>query len=166
MVGGRMALSGECPPIEGGSSTATVTALGQALRAATAAPRFFRSFAQWSAVYWRYAPVAIATKQLTLSQSLSYFAVVSQIAEEERAVNGNAYLAFVYDDMFRKQVSHKTRLGEALDMQVELASRDRQVLDLAGADFRSCSRTLECDTPNLVHSRLLPVMTMLLSKVR
>ena len=48
MVGGRFLLAGEAGLANGSAGSSTLSALGQALRAATAVPRFFRLIEQWT----------------------------------------------------------------------------------------------------------------------
>ena len=53
------------------ASTAELAALSSALQGAMASPKYFRSMMQWSSVYWRYAPVAIAAGQWSLVQAIN-----------------------------------------------------------------------------------------------
>ena len=64
------------------ASAATIGALLSALKSDTSTPRFFRSIAQWAAVWSRYAPLAVAMKQLSWSASTSHMSVIMQIVEE------------------------------------------------------------------------------------
>jgi len=130
MIGGRFLLAGEGGMVDG-SSTGSIGALGQALRAATAAPRFFRSFEQWVAVYLRYMPAAVACKHMSLEAAIGYLALITQLAEESRVKLGQPFLAFIYDDMLRRSWASRCLSGEALDWQKEVSTKDKQILELA-----------------------------------
>ena len=73
-------------------------------------------------VFMRYLPAAVATQHLTMSMGLAYYAVIAQIAEEGRVADGHCYLAFVYDDIFRKSLSQRCRSGEAVDLMADFFS--------------------------------------------
>jgi len=129
MLGGKVLMAGEVASGFGGE--ATITSLSAALKAASATPRFFRSFEQWSAVFWRYASVALPTGHWTLGQLLCYFGVIAQIAEQERVSKGYPYLAFVYDEIVRRSWSQRVIAGEKVDLDKETSTIDRTSLDFA-----------------------------------
>lgn len=62
-IGGKT-ITGKCD-WDPSASSATIVALGAALKAATQTPKFFRSLAQWNGVFVRYATAAVAMGQLT-----------------------------------------------------------------------------------------------------
>ena len=114
-------------------STNSLGELSQALRAATSAPRFFRTIQQWVGAFCRYMTAAIATKHLTVVAATGHLQTVSRVSEEARA--GNQYhvaLAVCYDELRRKSwVARAARCDGSLDIPKESWSVDREILDLA-----------------------------------
>ena len=56
----------------------------------------------------RYAAVAISTKQLSWPDVLSHIDVVTQLAEQERQKGNPPFLAFVYEELMRKNWSPRS----------------------------------------------------------
>ena len=136
MLGGRTVLSGEVDTrLDSSLSTASLGTLAGALRAATSGPRFFRSFEQWSAVYFKYLPAAISCKHLELAPGLAYFCLIAQIAEEARVSAGSPHLAFVYDELQRKQWAQRVVSGDKVDFAADTMVRDKELLELARARY-------------------------------
>jgi len=120
-IGGRAAVSNDCEMLAGTSGTATLSQLGAALRGATAAPRFFRSMAQWCGAWMRFGTAAVAAGQWTLPQVIAHLDTVMQLSEQERASGGTVFTALVYDELVRRSWEQRAfrrdstfRLGEAV----------------------------------------------------
>ncbi len=105
--------------------------LGRALKGATETSRFFRSFAQWSAAFWRYAVAAVATDQMKWTWAIAHSDQVCQLAESERHAGRGPYVAFVYDDMLRRQVATRcVKKDPALKMAEAFESIDKELLQV------------------------------------
>ncbi len=105
--------------------------LGRALKGATEASRFFRSFAQWSAAFWRYAVAAVATDQMKWTWAIAHSDQVCQLAESERHAGRGPYVAFVYDDMLRRQIATRcVKKDPALKMSEAFESIDKELLQV------------------------------------
>ena len=79
------------------------TALQLASEESSASSRCFRNVQRWVAASTRYATTAVATKQVTWTVTLGHLDVVLQICEQEKIKGRAAYLAFLYDDLVRRQ---------------------------------------------------------------
>ena len=62
-IGGKSGFLGEDESLDGEAKTMSLSMLATALKSATASPRFFRSVSQWSATFFRFGSVAVATQQ-------------------------------------------------------------------------------------------------------
>jgi len=120
-IGGRAAVSSDCEVLAGTSGTATLSQLGAALRGATAAPRFFRSMAQWCGAWMRFGTAAVAAGQWTLPQVIAHLDTVMQLSEQEKASGGTMFTALVYDELVRRSWEQRAfrrdstlRIGEAV----------------------------------------------------
>ena len=89
MICGQFLLAGEAGLANGSAASSTVNASGQAMPAATAGPRFFRS-----AACLRCLVAAVACEFLTTQQAW--------FAEECRLQFGHTYLVFICGEMMRK----------------------------------------------------------------
>ena len=106
--------------------------LGQALKGATEAKRYFTSLAQWSAAYWKYAPFAAAFGHLTWSQVLLHFNSIMRLVEEEKLEGRGPSLAFLFDDMLRRQIEKRAEKGDpTLQLDTLLAEADRSTVAAA-----------------------------------
>ena len=134
-VGGKSALAGESEwALDASSSAATLGQLGSALKAATQAPRFFRSIPQWAGAFIKYAGVAVSVGQLSWASVLGHLNTVMRMAEEERVLGMSPYLAILYEDMLRKQFSIRAEQKDPeLDIPKEVLKPDKQVLLAAQA---------------------------------
>ena len=57
--------------LDADANTYSLGALSKAFKGALEKSRFFKSLAQWSAVWHRYSPIAIAMEQMSWSNSLA-----------------------------------------------------------------------------------------------
>jgi len=142
-VGGKSNDTGE-HDVDAGAEVQTLAKLGQALRGATAGRLFFRSVQQWSGAYWRYALAAIAAEQITMVQAVIHCDMIMQLAELEKMEKRPPYLAFLYDELLRKQIEKRvqkrdpninlTDIFSTLDKQLVAVAKQRlsSALKLAG----------------------------------
>ena len=132
MIGGKFQLHEDDWPLRGQAPISSLQDFGKALKSATSSPRFFRTVQQWTGAFLRYAVVAVATDQLTSSTVLSHMDVVMQLAEQERQKGNRPYLAFLYDELLRKNWS---RRAEKRDPELKIADEaqriDRDIVDVA-----------------------------------
>ena len=126
-IGGKHMMGSDWAFLDPTTTTGTLQQLGAALKAVSSSPRFFRSFPQWLAAFFKYAVVAVGTKQLTWPQVLSYVNVVCELQEKQRAESGNPFLAMLYDDVLRKQISHMGRTEGPDARYQQMLPVDRQV---------------------------------------
>jgi len=119
--GGRAAMSNDCEVLAGTSGTATLSQLGAVLRGATAAPRFFRSMAQWCGAWMHLGTAAVAEGQWTMPQVIAHLDTVMQLREQEKASGGTMVTALVYDELDRRSWEQRAfrrdstfRIGEAV----------------------------------------------------
>ena len=115
-----------------------------ALRGATAGRLLFRSVQQWNGAYWRYALAAIAAEQITMVQAVIHCDMIMQLAELEKMEKRPPYLAFLYDELLRKQIEKRvqkrdpninlTDIFSTLDKQLVAVAKQRlsSALKLAG----------------------------------
>ena len=109
-------------------TNSSIAQLGAALRAVTQSPRCFRSVAQWSACFWRYAPVAVAVKQLTWSMVLTHHATIIRLAEELRLTEGESIIAILYDQLRRQQWAKRAAQRDPrLNLEEEVGKVDEQI---------------------------------------
>ena len=133
-VGARVKLPGDSS--DGALSTATLGTLGEALKAATSSPRFFRSLNQWHASFQRYGIAAVATAHLTVVQVACHSNVILKIGEEEFAAGRDPLLAVLYDELCRRQWARRAEANDPqLDIQKECQKVDEQTLDTARTRF-------------------------------
>lgn len=131
-VGGK-SITASCDwNLDASASSATLGALGSALKAATSTPKFFRSLAQWNAVFMRYAVVAVGLKQITWAAVVAHVDVVMRIAEEARLPGGCQFLAILYDDLLRRSLSDRaSKKDPELKLESEFTKVNQEVLLLA-----------------------------------
>ena len=85
-----------------------------------AEPRSLRSIPQWSSIYWRYAPAAVATERLDWSSAVAYHATVMRLAEQERLAKTQGWVALQYDVALRKSWSRRCQQCDPnLDIKAE-----------------------------------------------
>ena len=129
-VGGQAAIG-----LDPSAASGDLASLSTALRGAMASPRYFRSLQQWSVVFWRWAPIAIATEQMTLVQVVIYHSVVMQLAEEMRvsAEQGSTpLLALAYDMVARESWAARcSKADPDFDMDEAVAKVDERFLATA-----------------------------------
>ena len=132
-VGGKMLLPGEGDALAADySNSSAIGALGAALKSASSSPRFFRSLLQWSTVYWRYAPMAIAMGQLTWNGVLGHYNTIMRLAEECKLDQDGQFLPMLYDDLLRKQMASRAEARDPLLMvEAELQKPNKAVLTAA-----------------------------------
>ena len=68
------------PLMDVGSSD--FSALNRALRAASTTPRMFRSVAQWSTCYWRFAHAAVTCEMWSWAVAMTYHDTIMRLVEE------------------------------------------------------------------------------------
>ena len=118
--------------LHGGQAIANLQDLSRALKSATSSSRFFRSLGQWLGAFMRYAAVAVATQQLSWSDVLSHIDVVTHLAEQERQKGHPPFLAFVYEELMRKNWSRRAEKSDPdLNISQEIQRVDKDVLDIA-----------------------------------
>jgi len=106
--------------------------LGQAIKEATEAKRYFTSVAQWSAAYWKWAPFTAAFGHFTWSQALLHFNSVMRLVEEEKIEGRGPSLAFLFDDMLRRQIEKRAEKADpTLRLDSLLAEADRSTVAAA-----------------------------------
>ena len=109
-TGGTASWGGEADwGLDPNASSATLGQLGQALKKATAQPRFFRSLAQWTAAFLRYAVAAVAMGHLKWPMVIAHIDVVCRISEECRSSGRSPFLAILYDDLLRRSVATRVQ---------------------------------------------------------
>ena len=130
-IGGKSNDTGE-HEVDAGAEVQTLAKLGQALRGATAGRLFFRSVQQWCGAYWRYALVAIAAEQITVVQSIIHCDMIMQLAEQEKSEKRLPYLAFLYDELLRKQIEKRVQKRDPnINLTDIFATLDKQLLSVA-----------------------------------
>ena len=130
-VGGKQ-LEGTSEWLDPSSSSHTLGALGQALKAATSTPRFFRSLAQWVAVFSRYVVAAVAMGQLSWPAVVGHIDVVTRVSEESRLGGDSAFLALLYDDLLRRSFADRAlKRDPALNIETEIVTTNKEILELA-----------------------------------
>ena len=124
-VGGRFAVRDEDEmALTGASPIANLGDLGRALKGATAVPRFFRSVQQWSAAFWRWAIAAVCAGHWKMTEAVAHHDVILQLAEQERVRSKPPYVAFLYDEMCRRQWA---RRAEKKDPNWNLAEETHKI---------------------------------------
>ena len=114
--------------LAGHHAIGSLSDLSKALKGATASPRFFRNVQQWVAAFVRYATTAVATGQMTWPVVFGHLDVVLQEKIKGRA----AYLAFLYDDLVRRQWARRAEKRDpSLDILAESQKVDKDMLELA-----------------------------------
>ena len=115
-----------------------LAALGEVLQGTAEDFRFFRTVAQWSACYWRYVSAAVALEQLTWPQAAMHSDIIMQLAEKERCEGRGPYLAFLYDELLRRQIETSARKQDPdLVLDEVFSCIDRRLLSVAEARLPS-----------------------------
>ena len=131
-VGGRSADNKVDAQLDPGAEVHNLAKLGAALRGVTENTRFFRSTTQWTAAYYRYAPTAVAMDQVSWVHILLHGDIISRIAEEERADKRPPYIAFLYDELLRRQVEKRAQKRDPdLDLVEVFGKVDKALLCVA-----------------------------------
>ena len=131
----------EALSLAGGENISSLTQLGQAL-SATEGQRFFRSFPQWSAAYWRWVPVAVALDQASWVAAILHHDLVAKICETERNEGRGPYLGFIYSEMVRKQISARALKNDPdLEVQEAMATMDKSILEVARTRLEAALRS-------------------------
>jgi hypothetical protein len=131
----------EALSLTGGEQINSLTQLGQALRSATEGQRFFRSFPQWSAAYWRWVPVAVSLEQISWVAAILHHDLVAKICETERQEGRGPYLAFIYSEILRKQINARALKSDPeLDVQDALSTMDKSILEIARTRLEAALR--------------------------
>ena len=122
----------EFAALDTGGSIDSLAKLGQALKGATDAKRFFPSIHQWAAAFLRYAPFAVATEQLDWPMVLTHLNSIFRLVEEERCEGRGPQLAILYDELLRRQLERRAQKGDpTLDMHAMMADPDKSILAAA-----------------------------------
>lgn len=131
-IGGRSMTAASDWALDPTTSAATLGALGSALKAATQTPRFFRSLAQWHAVFLRYAAVAVSSGQLTWSGVVAHVDCVMRMAEEARIAGKSQFVAILYDDLVRRSLAERAaKRDPLLNIETALTKTNKEVSGLA-----------------------------------
>jgi len=130
-VGGKLPVP--CETAE--ESTGTLAQVATALKAATTAPRFFRTYQQWLGSWNRYGVAAISTKHMCVVSVLGHAQTIARISEERRGVeHHHVALSVQYDELRRRNWEARAARGDPdLNIRTESWSIDREILDLAKA---------------------------------
>jgi len=130
-VGGKLPVP--CETAE--ESTGTLAQVATALKAATTAPRFFRTYQQWLGSWNRYGVAAISTKHMCVVSVLGHAQTIARISEERRGVeHHHVALSVQYDELRRRNWEARAARGDPdLNIRTEAWSIDREILDLAKA---------------------------------
>ena len=116
------------PMVEAGSSD--LSALNRALRAASTTPRMFRTVAQWSTCFWRFAHAAVTCEMWSWAVAVTYHDTITRLVEETSTEG--PYLGIVYDDLQRRSWAARAERGDAtLDMVAECQKADEHILGQA-----------------------------------
>ena len=138
VIGGRSAVGAEWQGMDASMSASTLGKLGEALRAATATPRFFRSVTQWLACWSKYAVMAVTAGHLIHAHVITYQCVIAELAEHQRVTGGSTYLPILYDDLFRRSIERRVvQQDTTLDFDKAWAEIDKRILALAQARLDS-----------------------------
>ena len=129
-VGGKLAGSSDWAVGDG--TAGTIQALEKALKAATQTPKFFRSLAQWTAVFSRYSVAAVSMGHLNWATVMAHIDVVMRISEESRVAGASQYLAIIYDDLIRRDWAGRAiKRDPALNIPVEALIMNKEVFEVA-----------------------------------
>ena len=129
-IGGRVSGTSNWQGAE--CAAGTIQALERALKSATHTPKFFRSLAQWTAVYSRYMVTAVASEQLTWAIASAHMDVIMRISEEARASGNSQYLAILYDDLLRRDWANRAmKKDPALNISAESMVINREIFEIA-----------------------------------
>ena len=133
LIGGKFQMHDEVEwPLQGNLPISSLQDLGKALKSATASPRFFRNASQWTGAFMRYAVVAVATSQLSWPVVLAHMDIVLQLVEQERMKGNRPFLAFLYEELLRKNWARRAEKGDpSLDIPAEAQRIDKDLLDIA-----------------------------------
>jgi hypothetical protein len=132
VIGGKAIAASSDWSLNPSAPSATLSALGAALKAAAQTPKFFRSVSQWNAVYLRYAVVATSLEQLTWSAVVAHVDVVMRIAEEARMKGDTPFVAVLYDDLLRRSFANRAEKRDPqLDIEAQSAKVNAEILILA-----------------------------------
>ena len=129
-VGGKSAGASDWQ--SGEAVAGTIQSLEKALRAATKTPKFFRSLAQWTAVFSRYAVAAVSMEHLNWATVMAHIDTVMRISEEARAAGESQYLAIVYDDLVRRDWAGRAiKRDPALKIPDEALVINKEIIGIA-----------------------------------
>ena len=85
--------------------------------------------------------MAVALEHVSWVPAILHHDVVCQIAEEERSAGKPVYLAFLYDEIVRRQIASRAPKSDPdLDIMEALGRRDKQVLEVARTRLESALR--------------------------
>eukprot|EP00435_Cladocopium_sp_Y103_P042868 s429_g11.t5 len=133
LIGGKFQMhdDGEWP-LHAHVPISSLQDLGKALKSATASPRFFRTVSQWTGSFMRYAVVAVATGHLSWPVVLAHVDNVLQLVEQERMKGNRPFLAFLYEELLRKNWARRAEKNDpSLDIAAEAQKIDKDLLDIA-----------------------------------
>ena len=130
-VGGKLPVPCENEDL----ATGTLAQVATALKAATTAPRFFRTYQQWLGAWNRYGVAAISTKHMCIVSVLGHAQTIARISEERRGVeHHHVALSVQYDELRRRNWEARAARGDPdLNIRRESWAIDRELLDLAKA---------------------------------
>ena len=129
-VGGKF--SGASDWHVGNANPTAIQALERAMKSATQTPKFFRSLAQWTAVFTRYAVAAVAMNHLSWATIIAHIDIITRLSEEARVAGKSQYLAILYDDLVRRDwASRAIKKDPALSISVEATVLNERIYEVA-----------------------------------
>ena len=124
-------------------SVTSLARLGQALHKATEGKRCFTSVTQWTAAFFKYVPFAVALGHFSWAQAMMHVQTVLKLAEEEKAEGRGPAMAFIYEDMLRKQLERRCLANDPTLKVMDLLSEpDRATLSAARQRVMSAMKTI------------------------
>ena len=93
---------------------------------------------QWSCIFWRYAPAAATSEQMTWSSLIAHHSTVLRIAEQDRLAYTKGYIPIKYDIAIRQSWARRAlQRDPALDIHSECCSVNQEILDTVRAQAAS-----------------------------
>ena len=124
VIGGAAAFSADLT----NSDTGSLAAIGRALQAATSQKKIFRTHAQWLGCFTKYSVAAVAAKQMTFANVLTYLNTLSRLQEAE--TSKKFYVMVLYDDALRRSLARRAEARvPGLDLSAEFGVIDKQILE-------------------------------------
>ena len=126
-----------------GCDNAFMRMIATTMQQMTKKGRYFVNLTQWSAAFWRYAPVACVYGHFKMGDAIAYHNLICAMAERARVKGELELKAVVYDEVFRKFLGQQCQKGNP---EIDVAKEMREI-----------NETLE----DAVHIRLATVAMMM-----